>query len=105
LETTVEVGPEFRVRRVAGRGERADDDLAARREEREALGAQVAQTAEDTVAEDGVPDGSTDHEADPDRDGRGFGSWEQDVHHQGGTPAAPAAPRDASQVVTAGETV
>ena len=64
LQTTVELDAEFRVRR-GGRGrESADDDLATEREVGEVLTAQVAESALDTMAEDGVADDATHDEPD-----------------------------------------
>jgi hypothetical protein len=110
LQTTVEVGAEFLVRRAAGRRERPHDQLGPGRETREALSAQVPEPALDPMAEHGVPHGPADHEADA-RDVGGCGRrvtvgekvGEQEVHHDGVAAAAASTPRDAAQVDAAGE--
>jgi hypothetical protein len=93
LQTTVEVGAEFLVRRAAGRLERTHDDLATRWKLGKPVATEVAQPALDTVSEDRGTDGPTDHEPDP--DGRG-GIGDEDVHHEGLAPAAATTPRDAA---------
>jgi hypothetical protein len=104
VETTVEVGSEFRVRRVGRRGESTDDDLAARRQTVEAVSAQMAEPALDTMTEDGVADDLADHEPDPGRMRLGAQRrGEKKVHHQGVAAAASSAARHTPQVVTAGE--
>ena len=65
FETTVQVGTEFLVRRVPGRGEGPDDELAARRQAGEALTTQMAQTADDAMAQDRTTHGPADHEPHP----------------------------------------
>jgi hypothetical protein len=67
LETTVEVGAEFRVRRLGRRGEGADDHLAAGRKVGESFTAQVAESALHPVPDDRVAHGSADHEPEPGR--------------------------------------
>ena len=99
LETTVEVGAEFLVRRARGRRECADDHLGACRQERETLAAQVTESALDTMAEDGVPDGTADHEPD---------AWDtrvldQEMDDEGVAPAAPPGARNTAQVAAASE--
>jgi hypothetical protein len=102
FETTVEVGTEFLVRRERGRGERPDHQLGPGREGGETLAAQVAETALDTVPEDGAAHGATDHEADAGEAPRVLDHGVDD--QEGGAAAAPGA-RDPTQVVTAGEAV
>ena len=65
LQTTVELGAEFRVRRSDGRRECADDHLAAGGQGGETLTAQVTELALDTMADDGVADDPTHDEPDP----------------------------------------
>jgi hypothetical protein len=106
LQTTVEVGAEFLVRRVAGRRERAHDEPAAGRQLVEAVAAQVPELTLDTMTEDGVADRSTDHETHPDRVGRAGRlvrvAGEQ-VHHEGVAALATSAADDQAQVVTPSE--
>ena len=65
LQTTVELRAEFRVRRAHRRRECAHDDLAADREVGEAITAQVAELALDTMTDDGIADDATHDESDP----------------------------------------
>jgi hypothetical protein len=91
LQTTVQIGAEFRVRRLTGAAQGAHDQLAARRERVEALGAQGAETADHTVPHDGVADRATDHE--PDACGVARSTiGAQQVHHERGAAAASPAP-------------
>jgi hypothetical protein len=106
VETTVEVGAEFRVRRGGRRREGANDDLAAPRQIAEPVSAQVTESALDTMPDDGVADGLADHEPDPRRAlldvRRGA---EQQVHHHGVAAAASSAARHTPQLFTAGESM
>lgn len=90
LQTTVEVGAEFLVRRVRGRGEGPDHQGAAGRQLGETVAAEVTQPTLHPVPDHGDPDAPADHEADP---GRALGpcrdSREQ-MHHEGVAPAAAA---------------
>jgi hypothetical protein len=95
LQTTVEIGAEFRVRRAGGRREGADDELATGRQEGQALTAQVAQTALDTMADHGVAHGTTDHEPDP---GRTLVVGPHEVYDEGVGPGSPTRAGDASQI-------
>jgi hypothetical protein len=91
LETTVQVGAEFLVRRAPGRREGAHDELAPERKLGKAIAAQVPKPTLDTMTEDGVPHGAADHETDPRRGARGagrLGNTSEQVHHQGVAPAA-----------------
>jgi hypothetical protein len=96
LQTTVELGAEFRVRRRGSRGEGADDDLAAHWEVCEAVTEQVTELALDTMADDGVADDPTHDEPDPSRVGP---VMTQDVDDQE-VAAAAAAPADHPPEVT-----
>ena len=87
LETTVEVGAEFLVRRPCRRSERADDDLAPGRQTGEAMLGQMAESALHTVTDDGVPHGSADHEPEP---GRVRSRTGEQVHHERRAATAPA---------------
>lgn len=102
MQTTVEVGTEFRVRRTGRRCEGANHDLAPRRDGGESLSAQVTQTALDTMADHGVAHGSTDHEPDP---GRHLGLVHHEMHDQGVAPGASTRAGNAPQVTTVGESM
>jgi hypothetical protein len=102
LQTTVEIGTEFRVRRGGGGGQGADDQLTAGREVAEALTAQVTETTLDTMADHGVAHGSADHEPDP---GRSLVVAQHEVHDNGGGTDAPTCAGDAPQVTTSGESM
>jgi hypothetical protein len=97
LETTVEIGTEFRVRRVRGRRQGTHDDLASGRKPGEAFSGEMAQLALDTMTDHGVAHGSADHEPEPGRwhlrlRGSRCGFAGQQVHHQGAAATATAAP-------------
>jgi hypothetical protein len=106
LQTTVEVGAEFLVRRGAGRREGAYDQAAAGRQPVDAVAAQVPELTLDTMTEDGVADRSTDHETHPGRGRRlarlGSAAGEQ-VYHEGVAAVAATAADDQAQVVTPSE--
>jgi hypothetical protein len=102
LQTTVEIGAEFRVRRARGRGQRTDDELTPGREDGEALTAQGAQTTLDTMADHGVAHGSADHEPDP---GRLRGVTHHEMHDEGLGAGTPTGAGDAPQVTTTGESM
>ena len=91
METTVQVGAEFLVRRAPGRREGAHDELAPGRKLCQAVAGQMPEPTLDTMPDHGVPDGPTDHETDPHRGtlsaGR-LGNTSEQVHHQGVAPAA-----------------
>jgi hypothetical protein len=70
LQTTVEVGAEFLVRRDRGRGQSPDDQLAAGRQPVEPLATQVPEASLDPMTDHGVADGAADHESDPSREVR-----------------------------------
>ena len=100
LQTTVELGAEFRVRRGGRRREGADDHLAAGREDGEALTAQMAEPALDTMADDGVADDATHDEPDP----SGIGPVvTHDVDDQEVAAAAAARADHPPDVTTVGE--
>src|SRR3954463_8715588 len=104
LQTTVEVDPEFLVRRARGRGECPHDHPAPGWEIREACTAQLAQPSYNMVATDRVADGPTDDEADPGRLitlGGLIGKHDMDDHGRG-ADAAPTA-RDVAQLDAAAE--
>lgn len=103
MQTTVEVGAEFLVRRGSGRGEGADDQLAAGRQPVQALSAQVAEPALDPMAGHGVPDRAADHEAHPGRESARTARVVDEMHHQGVAATAPAVARDTAQVGAAAE--
>jgi uncharacterized membrane protein len=65
LQTTVQVGAEFLVRRGRCGREGSHDELAAGREVRESLAAQLAEPAYDAVALHRASDRAADHEPDP----------------------------------------
>jgi len=100
LQTTVELGAEFRIRGCSGRGEGAHDHLAAGREDGETFTAQVAELALDTMADDGVADDPTHDEPDPGRVGPVV---TQDVDDQEVAPAAAARADHPPDVTTVGE--
>jgi hypothetical protein len=101
-QAAVEVGTEAGVRRPDGGWERTDDHVAPVRKTRQALAAQVAESALDTMTEHGVADGSTDHEPDPDRVTR---VPTDQVHDQGVAAGTVAGTGDQAEVSTAGEPV
>ena len=91
MQTTVEVGAEFLVRRTHSRGQGAHDQLAPCGKQAEAVTAQVPEPALDTVSQDGVADGSAHHEPDPGRRSPAAeGLVHEQVHHDG-AGAGPAA--------------
>jgi hypothetical protein len=102
LQTTVEIGAEFRVRRVDRRREGAHDDLAAGRKAGEALTTQVTEAALDTMADHGVAHGSADHEPDPDRP---LAVVPHEVHDEALGAGSPTGAGDAPQVTTSGESM
>jgi hypothetical protein len=105
VETTVDVGAEFRVRRTGRRREGAHHDLAAGRERAQAPAKEMAQSALDPMTDHGVAHDPADHEADLRRAllmVSGEVSGEQ-VQHESVAATAATLARHASQVVTAGE--
>jgi hypothetical protein len=100
LETTVEVGAEFLVRRVRGGRKRPHDELGPHGEGVEPFAAQMAETTLDTVTDDGAADGPADREADARCDP---GVLDDQVHDHGGTAASAPGARDPTQVVAPGE--
>ena len=92
LQTTAQVVGEFLVRRVRGGCEGAHDELALGREGIETLGAQGAEPADDTMAEDGVADRSTDHEPDPCWIGAVSALGMEQVHDERAAPATSTLP-------------
>jgi hypothetical protein len=102
LQTTVEIGAEFRVRRTGRGREGAHNELATRREAGEALTAQVPEAALDTMADHGVAHGSADHEPDP---GRPLRVAEHEVHDEVVGAGTPTGAGDAPQVTTSGESM
>ena len=103
METTVEIRPEFLVRRPCCGRESAHDQGAPGREVDESSTAQVAETALDTVADDGVPDGTADDEPHT-REPVGLTArLGEQVHHERAAPAATPRARDQAQVIAARE--
>jgi hypothetical protein len=102
LQTTVEVGAEFRVRRTSRRGQRAYDELATGGKDEEALTAQVAQTALNTMTDHGVAHRATDHEPDP---GRPPLVVVHEVYDEGVGAGPPTGAGDAPQVTATGESM
>jgi hypothetical protein len=100
LETTVEVGAEFRVRRGRRGWECAHDELAPGRQERQSLTAQVTQTALDSMTDHGVAHGTTDHEPDP---GRTLLVVPHEVYDDGVGAGTPTGAGDASEVTATGK--
>jgi hypothetical protein len=100
LETTVEIGAEFRVRRARRRRERAHDELATGGQERQSLTAEVAQTALDTMTDHGVAHGTADHEPDP---GRNLVVVPHEVDDEGVGAGTPTGAGDASEVTATGQ--
>ena len=99
METTVEIRPEFLVRRPGCGRESAHDQGAPGREVDESSTAQVAETALDTVADDGVPDGTADDEPHT-REPVGLTArLGEQVHHERAAPAATPRARDQAQVI------
>src|SRR5262245_11382170 len=104
LETTVEVGTEFLVRRLRRGRKGADHELATPREQGEAITTQVTEATEDTVTEDGAADGPADHE--PHASGVPLGPVrpvEDQVDDDRGAGATAPGARDTAQVVTPSE--
>jgi hypothetical protein len=105
FETTVEVGAEFLVRRARRGRKRADDELGTRRQVWEAITAQVAEAAKNTMAVDGAADSAADHEPRSRRDAlradRGVAG--DQVHHECLTSTAAPGARDKAQLVAPSE--
>jgi hypothetical protein len=102
LQTTVEIGAEFRVRRSGGRGERPDHELGAGRQERKALTTQVAQASLDSGTDHGAAQGTADHEPDP---GRALVVASHEVYDEGVGAGTPTGAGDAPQVTATGESM
>lgn len=104
MQTTVEVEPEFLVRRACGRGERPHDQPAAGWELTEAFAAELAQPAYNAVAQHRATDGAADHEADQSRlVGAVAAVGRHEVDDQGRCTGATSPTRDGAQLDTATE--
>jgi hypothetical protein len=105
LQTTVEIRAEFLVRRLGCGRESTHDQGAPGGEVHESRTAQVTETALDTVADDGVPDGTADDEAHA-REPVGLTArLDEQVDHERAAPAPTPCARDQAQVIATSETM
>jgi hypothetical protein len=103
LQTTVEIGTEFLVRRPGRGREGANDEVAPDRQQGEPFAAQVAKTALDAMADDGVPDGAADDEAHAGEPAGLTTRLDEQVHHECSASAPAPRARDEAQVIAPSE--
>jgi hypothetical protein len=99
LETTAELGVEFRERRRGGRRQSTDHDVGARRHLGETLSAQVAQPPLYPVPDHGVAHPPAHDEPEP----HGPTGCTDDVHHEKAATGALAGPDHTPEVTAMGE--